>query len=79
MRPSNKFPNLTLCSITRATVITAANLRGSSNLGLVDALHLATAIEAGCTIFLTNDTALRHPSPGYRYLDACRDRRLNKW
>ncbi len=59
-----KFPNLTFRSITRATVITAASLRGSSNLGLVDALHLATAIEAGCTVFLTNDTALRHPSPG---------------
>ena len=59
-----KFPNLTFCSITRATVITAASLRGSSNLGLIDALHLATAIEAGCTVFITNDTALRHPSPG---------------
>ena len=59
-----KFPNLTFGSITRTTVITAASLRGSSNLGLVDALHLATAIEAGCTVFITNDIALRHPSPG---------------
>jgi len=59
-----KFPNLTFCNLTRATVITAANLRGSSNLGLIDGLHLATAIESGCTVFLTNDANLRHPSPG---------------
>ena len=59
-----KFPNLTFCSLSREIVITAAKLRGSSNLGLVDALHIATAVAAGCTVFITNDTALQHPDPG---------------
>lgn len=58
------FPNLTFTSVTRAIVVTAARLRGNSNLGLIDALHLATALEAGCTVFITNDAALRHPTAG---------------
>ncbi|MGB3208402.1 MAG: type II toxin-antitoxin system VapC family toxin [Crinalium sp.] len=59
-----KFPNLTFRSITQAIVIAAAHLRGNSNLGLIDSLHLATAVEAGCTVFLTNDAAIRHPVAG---------------
>ncbi|MGK7878151.1 MAG: type II toxin-antitoxin system VapC family toxin [Xenococcaceae cyanobacterium] len=58
------FPNLTFCSLTWEIVIAAAKLRGSSNLGLVDALHIATAVAAGCTVFITNDTVLQHPDPG---------------
>lgn len=59
-----KFPNLTFRSVTQAIVIAAARLRGNSNLNLIDALHLATAVEAGCTVFITNDIALRHPAAG---------------
>jgi len=59
-----KFPNLTFCSVTQAIVIAAARLRGNSNLALIDALHLATAVEAGCTVFITNDVAIRHPNVG---------------
>ncbi|MDY6804274.1 MAG: type II toxin-antitoxin system VapC family toxin [Cyanobacteriota bacterium] len=59
-----KFPNLNFRSVTRSIVTAAARLRGSSNLGLIDALHLATAAAAGCTIFITNDAAMRHSSPG---------------
>ncbi|NEO27497.1 MAG: type II toxin-antitoxin system VapC family toxin [Kamptonema sp. SIO4C4] len=59
-----KFPNLSFGSLTRQIVINAARLRGNSNLALIDALHLASAIEANCTIFLTNDTAIKHPNPG---------------
>ncbi len=58
------FPNLRFCSMTQAVVTAAARLRGNSNLGLIDALHLATAVDAGCTVFLTNDAAIRHPAPG---------------
>ncbi len=58
------FPNLTFRSVTREIVIAAAKLRGNSSLGLIDALHIATAVEAGCSIFLTNDTVMRHPDPG---------------
>ena len=59
-----RFPNLTFLSVTRAVVIAAARLRGNSNLGLIDALHLAAAVDAECTVFITNDTALRHPAAG---------------
>jgi len=58
------FPNLRFCPITQAVVIAAARLRGNSNLGLIDALHLATAVEAGCRVFLTNDATLRYPNAG---------------
>ncbi|MEC4983794.1 MAG: type II toxin-antitoxin system VapC family toxin [Oscillatoria sp. PMC 1068.18] len=62
------FPNLSFCPLTRQIVINAAKLRSSSNLRLIDALHLASAVEAGCTIFLTNDTAIKHPDPGLEIL-----------
>lgn len=56
-----QFPNLNFCTVTQAIVIAAARLRGSSNLGLIDALHLAATSADGCTIFVTNDTAIKHP------------------
>ena len=59
-----KFPNLTFCGLTQAIVIAATRLRGSSNLGLIDALHLATAVAAGCQVFITNDAAIDHPDAG---------------
>jgi len=37
----------------------AAHLRARYNLRTPDALHIATAITAGCDAFLTNDRALR--------------------
>lgn len=43
---------------TEPVVLTAASLRARSRLMLADALHLATAIEAGCDLFLTNDLRL---------------------
>lgn len=56
-----QFPNLNLCTITQEIVIAAARLRGSSRLGLVDALHLAAIRADGCTVFITNDIAIQHP------------------
>ena len=53
------FPNLTFLLPTRDIIISAAKLRGKTNLKLIDALHLATAIEAGCQIFITNDTKMQ--------------------
>ena len=63
-----QFPNLNFCAMTQAIVITAARLRGTSKLGLVDALHLAATHADGCTIFITNDTAIQHPDPGLSIL-----------
>ncbi|MDJ0536378.1 MAG: type II toxin-antitoxin system VapC family toxin [Xenococcaceae cyanobacterium MO_207.B15] len=53
------FPNLKFLCPTRDIIITAAKLRGSNNLKLINALHLATAINAECQIFITNDAAMK--------------------
>lgn len=47
-----------LISITPVIAEKAAHLRARYNLRTPDALHLATAIEAGCDAFLTNDLGL---------------------
>lgn len=54
-----KFPNLTFLNPTREIIITTAKLRGNTNLKLIDAIHLATAIQKKCEIFITNDTAMK--------------------
>ena len=51
--------NITLMPITVRTAERAANLRAQYNLRTPDALHVASAIEAGCDGFLTNDLTLR--------------------
>ncbi|PSB34578.1 type II toxin-antitoxin system VapC family toxin [Chlorogloea sp. CCALA 695] len=56
-----QFPNLNFCAITQAIVIAAVRLRGSSKLGLINALHLAATSADGCTVFITNDTVIQHP------------------
>jgi predicted nucleic acid-binding protein len=37
----------------------ACTIRATHNYKLADALHLATAVERGCDVFLTNDRRLR--------------------
>jgi len=62
-------PNLRTLSLTGATYARAGAIRGGhtypatppfqpKRYGLADALHLATAIEFGCDVFLTNDNQL---------------------
>ena len=53
------FPNLTFISPTRDIIISAAKLRSKTNLKLIDALHLATAIDTGCQVFITNDAGMQ--------------------
>jgi len=45
--------------ITAAIARRAADLRARYNLRTPDALHVATAIAAGCDAFLTNDTGVK--------------------
>jgi predicted nucleic acid-binding protein len=45
-------------SISEQTGVLSGRLRASYNLQLPDALQIATAIEAGCDAFLTNDRML---------------------
>lgn len=49
-----------LVSISRSVLKAAANLRATTNLKTPDAIHAATALDAGCTLFLTNDSGFRN-------------------
>jgi predicted nucleic acid-binding protein len=45
--------------VSLAIADSAARLRARYNLRTPDALHVATAINAGCQAFLTNDNTLK--------------------
>jgi uncharacterized protein len=51
-------PNVRLLPISTAVFDRATDIRATHNFKLADALHLASAVEAQCDRFLTNDTRL---------------------
>ena len=51
-------PSVQIVPITPAVFDRATMIRATLNFKLADALHLAAAVEAGCDLFLTNDTRL---------------------
>ena len=53
--------SIQLTPVTRAILLRSAMLRGQLGLKTADAIHVATAINAGCAAFLTNDAAIRLP------------------
>lgn len=53
------FPHLQLAPVTRAVLVRAADLRAQYGLRTPDAIMLATAIESGATLAVTNDAAWR--------------------
>jgi predicted nucleic acid-binding protein len=54
-----KQPKTRLLPITHAVLREAAHLRATTRLKTPDAIHAATARQAGCTLFVTNDAAFR--------------------
>jgi predicted nucleic acid-binding protein len=50
---------LDLLPIGIATLLRAAEIRAGTGLKTPDAIHAATALEAGCTLFITNDSHFR--------------------
>ena len=53
------FPNLQLAPVTRAVLLRAAEIRARYGLRTADAIMLATAVESGATLAVTNDSAWR--------------------
>jgi predicted nucleic acid-binding protein len=53
--------------LVRGIVLRAADLRAEFNTELPDAIHVATALQANCEAFLTEDTRVRLP-PGLQKL-----------
>jgi predicted nucleic acid-binding protein len=52
-------PKTRLLPITHAVLREAALLRATTRLKTPDAIHAATARQAGCALFVTNDAAFR--------------------
>jgi len=50
---------LTIGPVTREILVEAARLRALSRIKLPDAIHAATALQKGCSSFLTNDDRLK--------------------
>jgi predicted nucleic acid-binding protein len=48
-----------LLPITQPILRQAAQLRATTKLRTPDALHAATALDAGCALFVTNDVGFR--------------------
>ena len=53
------FPHLELAPVTRAVLVRAAEIRARYGLRTPDAIMLATAVESGATLAVTNDDAWR--------------------
>lgn len=49
------FHNMTLAPVTRLVILKAASIRATTGLKTPDALIIATAIEQGATLIITND------------------------
>ena len=52
--------NIQLIPIDETILKLAAQLRSMSSLKTPDAIHASTAVNHGCTVFLTNDAGLRN-------------------
>ncbi len=52
-------PFFTMASLSREILWDAARLRATAGLKLPDAIHVATAVQHSCEVFLTNDQRLR--------------------
>lgn len=61
------FPHLDLLPVTREVLLDAAALRARYRLRTADAIQLATGLQAGATLAITNDAAWRR-LPGMQVL-----------
>lgn len=54
-------PEFQVVAIDTETLVLAAQIRATSRNRLPDAIHIATAVQAGCAVLLSDDTGLRLP------------------
>ena len=54
---------LPLVPLSRGVMIKAAQVRAATDAKLPDAIHIACAVDAECTVFLSSDKRLRTPNP----------------
>lgn len=54
-----KFPHLSILNLNERIVWLASDLRAKYGITTPDAIHIATAIDAGADKFITNDKALK--------------------
>ena len=54
-----RFPNLTIGGMNESIVEIASDLRATYGISTFDAIHIATAIDAGAKRFITNDKGLQ--------------------
>jgi len=59
----SSFPHLEIRDVSHAVARQAAQLRADYQMKPVDALQIATALEVGATLFITNDQGLRKLAP----------------
>src|SRR5690348_11841044 len=52
-------PDVSMLAITQEVLEHATNLRVTAGLKTPDAIHAATALLAGCALFVTNDSAFQ--------------------
>lgn len=61
--------DLRLHPVSRAVLLLSADIRAKHGGRLADAIHVATAVEAGCQVIVTEDLRMRTP-PGLTRLSA---------
>jgi len=59
LKALEKIPKLKIVAPTKKICLLAAQLRAAYRLKTPDAIHLATAIDSDCDIFITNDDNLK--------------------
>lgn len=59
LKALESIPKLQIIASTKQICLTAAQLRAAYKLKTPDAIHIATAIDFGCDVFITNDDRLK--------------------
>ena len=59
LKALEKIPKLQIVAPTKKICLLAAQLRAAYRLKTPDAIHLATAIDSDCDVFITNDGNLK--------------------